>query len=87
MNKSNQVMVYLDPAVLLETDTYRAELRRAGTVTTRSALVNTALLYYLEHVRAEEAARAALAFRDRLVATMVEAAAVAVAQPQETAHA
>lgn len=49
--------VSLDPDVLLAVDTYRSELRRSGTVTTRSALVNAALLEYLQN-RREEAARA-----------------------------
>jgi len=43
--------VSFDPDVLYEADSYRHELRRKGTVTTRSALVNTALHFYLQHVR------------------------------------
>jgi len=45
--------ISFDPEVLQAADTYRAELRRSGTVTTRSALVNAALLEYLQRRRAE----------------------------------
>jgi len=44
--------ICFEKEVLFLTDTYRAELlRQNGKITTRSALVNTALLYYLAHVR------------------------------------
>jgi metal-responsive CopG/Arc/MetJ family transcriptional regulator len=53
MDITNQVKVYLEDEVLQAVDTYRAELRGQGITTSRSNLVSTALLYYLQHVRAE----------------------------------
>lgn len=47
--------ISFDPEVLFQADTYIAEQQREGKRTSRSALVNTALLFYLQHVRETEA--------------------------------
>lgn len=56
MDKNKLVGIYLDLDVLADVDTYRAELQRAGKTTDRSALVNAALIEYIQR-RREEAAK------------------------------
>lgn len=57
MAETFRTIVTFDREVLFSTDTYLAELRRGGVVTDRSQLVNTALLFYLQHVREKEAGK------------------------------
>jgi hypothetical protein len=61
MDEVKQVItsVSFDPDVLYATDTYIAEIAHQGQRTNRSALVNTALLYYLSHIREEAATQEA----------------------------
>lgn len=49
--------ISFDPDVLVAADTYAAELRGAGERPNRSALVNAALIEYVQRRREELAAR------------------------------